>query len=308
MILTKKTGYCKILQSVESDEEILDKEWNSINWNYVEYRIFKIQKLIFEAEKEGNYSKVNSLCRLLVNDKRSLLYSIKVVTQKNKGRRTRGVDGMVIKRDCERMALFYKLSEYKISLHNPKPVRRINVPKKNGKMRPLGIPTITDRVYQEVCKLALEPMFEAKFESTTYGFRPCRGTSDAVEKIHSFTRRLKRQYIFEGDFKSCFDTLNHEYILDKLGNFPLKGLIKKWLEAGYLENNIFYKTNAGTPQGGIISPLLANIALDGMEKALNIKYEKRKFKNGYTYVNKSKYAVIKYADDFVRQDGSFSSF
>ena len=294
-----KTGYNNILQSVESDKEILDKEWNSINWNSVEYNIFKIQKRIFEAEKEGNYRKVNSLCRLLVNDKRSLLYSIKVVTKKNKGKRTSGIDGMVIKKDYERMALFYKLSDYKISLHNPKPVRRIYIPKKNGKTRPLGIPSIIDRVYQEVCKLALEPMFEAKFESSTYGFRPCRGTSDAIEKIHTFTRGLKRKYIFEGDFKSCFDTLSHQHILDKLGNFPLKGLIKKWLKAGYLENNVFHKTMAGTPQGGIISPLLANIALDGMEDALNIKYKQRKSKNGYTYVNKSKYAVIKYADDFV---------
>ena len=303
-----KTGYNNILQSVESDKEILDKGWNSINWNSVEYNIFKIQKRIFEAEKEGNYRKVNSLCRLLVNDKRSLLYSIKVVTKKNKGKRTSGIDGMVIKKDYERMALFYKLSDYKISLHNPKPVRRIYIPKKNGKTRPLGIPSIIDRVYQEVCKLALEPMFEAKFESSTYGFRPCRGTSDAIEKIHTFTRGLKRKYIFEGDFKSCFDTLSHQHILDKLGNFPLKGLIKKWMKAGYLENNVFHKTQAGTPQGGIISPLLANIALDGMEEALNIMYKQRKSKNGYTYVNKSKYAVIKYADDFVRQDGSLSSF
>lgn len=259
----------------------------------------RYKKRIFEAEKAGDYRKVKSLCRLLVNDKRSLLYSINVVTKRNKGKRTSGIDGMVIKSDYERMALFYKLLEYKISLHNPKPVRRVYIPKKNGKTRPLGIPSIIDRIYQEVCKLALEPMWEAKFESCSYGFRPCRGTSDAIEKIHTFTRGLKRQYIFEGDFRSCFDTLSHQHILDKLGNFPLKGLIKKWLEAGYLENDIFYKTNAGTPQGGIISPLLANIALNGMEEALNIKYKQRKSKNGYTYVNKSKYAVIRYADDFV---------
>ena len=117
-----------------------------------------------------------------------------------KVKKTAGIDGMIINEDYERMALFYKLSDYKISLHNPKPVRRIYIPKKNGKTRPLGIPSIIDRVYQEVCKLALEPMFEAKFESSTYGFRPCRGTSDAIEKIHTFTRGLKRTYIFEGDF------------------------------------------------------------------------------------------------------------
>ena len=115
MILAMKTGYSYILQSVESDKEILDKEWNSINWNSIEYSIFKIQKRIFEAEKNGDYRKVNRLCRLLVNDKRSLLYGIYVVTKRNKGKRTSGIDGKIIKTDSERMALFYKLSGYKIA-------------------------------------------------------------------------------------------------------------------------------------------------------------------------------------------------
>ena len=116
VILAMKTGYNKldILQSVESDKELLDDEWKSINWNSVEQNIFKVQKRIFEAEKNGDYRKVNSLCRLLVNDKRSLLYSIKMVTKENKGRNTSGIDGMIIKEDYERMALFYKLSKYKL--------------------------------------------------------------------------------------------------------------------------------------------------------------------------------------------------
>lgn len=294
-----KTGYNTILQSVESNEEVLDKEWKSISWMSIGYAIFKIQRRIFEAEKAGDYRKVSSLCRLLVNDKRSLLYAIYIVTKRNKGRRTSGIDGKVIRTNSERMALFYKLSEYKISLHNPKPVRRIHIPKKNNKTRPLGIPSIIDRVYQEICKLALEPMWEAKFGASSYGFRPFRGTGDAIEKIHSHTRGLKRFYIFEGDFMSCFDTLSHQHILDKLGNFPLKKLIKKWLEAGYVENNVFHNTLTGTPQGGIISPLLANIALHGMEEALNIKYKRVDTKKGCHYSNNSKYVVVMYADDFV---------
>ena len=134
-----KTGYNEfILQSVESDEEMLSNEWKSLKWDYFKHSIFKIQKRIFKAEKEGNYRKVNRLSRLLVNDKRSLLYAINVVTKKNKGKRTGGVDDMVIKTDSERMALFYKLKDYKIRLYTPKPVRRIYIPKKMVRRDPWG--------------------------------------------------------------------------------------------------------------------------------------------------------------------------
>ena len=149
VILAMKTEYnnLNILQSVKSDEEIIDKEWKDINWKSIEYNIFKIQKRIFKAEKEGNYRKVNKLCRLLVNDKRSLLFAINLVTKKNKGKKTSGIDNKVFKHDYERMALFYKLKDYKISLHKPKPVQRIYIPKKNGKKRPLGIPTIKTLIF-----------------------------------------------------------------------------------------------------------------------------------------------------------------
>lgn len=148
--------------------------------------------------------------------------------------------------------------------------------------------------------MALEPIWEHRFEANSYGFRPCRGASDAIAKIHSHLRGLNRPWIFEGDFKSCFDTLDHDFIIDKIKYFPASNTIIRWLRAGYLENHVLHDTVSGTPQGGIISSLLANIALHGMGEALNIKYSReRRWDGSFIYRNRSKYVMVRYADDFV---------
>jgi RNA-directed DNA polymerase len=235
----------------------------------------------------------------MMRSKANLLLSIRKVTQENKGKRTAGVDGYKALTPTERENLYEQMKSYDLKSVKVKPVRRTYIEKKNSKkLRPLGIPVIKCRIYQNIVKNALEPQWEARFEPNSYGFRPKRSTHDAISnlynKLHSKT---SRKWIFEGDFKGCFDNLSHEHILDKIDDFPEKELIEKWLKAGYVDNDTFHETGRGTPQGGVISPLLANIALHGMEKELGVEYRLDK-RDGYLLKPKS-IGIVRYADDFV---------
>ena len=289
-----------ILEDAKHNKSVYTDQWTSIPWEKLERSIYKLQCDIARAEIDGDYRKARNLQRILLSKDSTLLYSIRRVTMLNRGYKTPGIDGMILKSHPERMALFYNLKSHGINQYEPLPVRRVYIDKTNGKKRPLGIPTITDRVYQMVVSLALEPRVEVGFEPCSYGFRPMRSAGNALAKIHRYTRRGNRPWIFEGDFKSCFDTLNHDWILKQLGNFPAKKLIQKWLKAGYLYNNMLNLTDEGTPQGGIVSPILANVALTGLDEALGIEYTKRRHNQYSTnYVNLSRYAMVRYADDFV---------
>ena len=275
-------------------------DWTAIDWQDMFKRVDKLQKRIYRATSENKFRKVRDLQRTLIYGKAALLLAIKRVTQTNKGKRTPGIDGFRALNDYERAELFDTMKNMNIKLHNPKPAFRKYIKKKNGKFRSLGIPVIMDRIYQEIIRLALEPLAEVDFEPISYGFRPRRSAHDAASRIISNIRGGKWEWVFEGDFRSCFDTLSHDFIVKQIKGFPLLNLVDKFLKAGYVDNNVLHETEEGTPQGGLLSPLLANIALNGMEDILNISYARRKDKNGnISYITKGDYRMVRYADDFV---------
>ena len=274
--------------------------WSDIDWKKTQKYVDKQRFRIFRAEHESNNRKVRNLQRMLVRSSSALLIAIKRVTQTNKGKRTPGLDGFRVLNDKQRWELFIKMKSLNINLHKPKPANRIYIPKKNGKTRSLGIPTIIDRIYQELLRMVLEPQWECRFEPTSYGFRPGRRPHDAIERIFLNINKGNWCWVFEGDFKSCFDTLNHEFILKQINGFPYVNVVGKFLKAGYVDDDVFYQPKKGTPQGGLLSPLLANIALHGLEKELGIRYSKYVLKNGYVMYNSvGNYRMVRYADDFL---------
>ncbi|MFE3982240.1 reverse transcriptase N-terminal domain-containing protein, partial [Priestia sp. YIM B13546] len=245
--------------SLRASAHVSHKGWYSIDWNTVQKYVTKLRQRIYRAEQQNQQRRVRKLQRLLLRSKANLLLSIRRVTQQNTGKRTPGVDGYTVLKPNERITLYQQLLRYNVFQHRPKPAKRTFITKKNGKLRPLGIPTIRDRVYQNVVKNALEPQWEVRFEATSYGFRPKRSTHDAISNLfNKLNTNSKKKWVFEGDFLGCFDHLNHNWIVEQTSSFSGNTIIKRWLKMGYIEQDMLHKTTEGTPQGSIVSPLLAN--------------------------------------------------
>lgn len=255
------------------------------NFNKIRKNVRKLQMRIAKAMSQNNFRKVKSLSKLLTNSFCAKLTAVhKVIT--NKGGKTAGVDNKVWKIDeIENQAKTLNRRGYR-----PKPLKRIYIPKKNGKKRPLGIPTMKDRAMQALHLLALEPIAECKADANSYGFRVYRACRDAQSQVFkALSQKTCAKYIFEADIKACFDNIDHNWLLNNI--LSDKEILRKWLKAGYIESKNLYPTKNGTPQGGIISPTLMNLALDGLETVIRKKFPY--WKSGH------KVNFIRYADDFI---------
>jgi RNA-directed DNA polymerase len=268
--------------------------WSSTHWVEIESKVSKLRTQIFLAKLHGNDIRLRTLQAKALNSKCNLLWSIRRVTSINRGKNTAGIDKLVYLTPERRWNLFLQLSKVDLSTWVPQPVRRIEIPKPGRtEKRPLGIPNIRDRVVQAVVKNALEPEWEAQFEHGSYGFRPSRNCADAMGRIWRILSSKKRVWILDADIVGCFNNIAHGPLLRQIEGFPAQALVARWLKAGYFKNDVFFNTDIGTPQGGGVSPLLANIALHGMEAALKVRYHSTQ---GYVI---SKYVPIRYADDFM---------
>ena len=268
-------------------------EWYAIDWQAIHRNVRRLQARIVKAVKQGRWGKVQALQRLLTHSFSGKALAVRRVTE-NQGKKTPGVDRETW--DTPEMKTV-AVQNLKHRGYQPQPLRRVYIPKSDGvTMRPLGIPTMKDRAQQALHLLALDPVVETIADHNSYGFRQQRSCADALAQCFTILCRPNPQWILEGDIKSCFDRISHDWLL---AHVPMdRAILQKWLKAGYMDKHVFHETTDGTPQGGIISPALANCALDGLERLLREKFSPNRplpsLGGKLPCVN-----LVRYADDFI---------
>jgi RNA-directed DNA polymerase len=274
--------------------------WETIDWRSCEQQVQRLRQRIFKATQEQDWAKVRNLQKLMLRSRANTLVSVRQVAQRNAGRKTAGIDGEVALTSSDRAELAVQVHRT-ISSWRPMAVKRVYIPKASNraKLRPLGIPVIMDRCHQARVRNALEPEWEARFEPRSYGFRPGRSCQDAIEALFNTLcgRNAKRLWILDADLSAAFDKIDHSHLLSMLDTFPGREMIAGWLTAGVFEHGKgFAPTEEGTPQGGVISPLLLNVALHGLEEAAGARYQNTGRTAGRGLPGAP--VLVRYADDF----------
>lgn len=285
--MTQRTGIRRELEATEQSAagaSLRPVDWHSIQWKKANRNVRRLQRRIVQAQQQGKKRTVRALQFILTRSFSARSLAVRRVTE-NSGKRTPGVDGQLLETPEKKAQAVQNLTTED---YQPQPLKRVFIPKRNGQLRPLGIPTMQDRAQQALHKLALEPIAETTADPNSYGFRPARSVADAIEQVvNALCRPDSAQWILEGDIQSCFDEISHEWLL---AHTPLnRAILRQWLAAGFLDQqHVHHPTTTGTPQGGVISPVLMNLTLDGLEPLLARHFPPR---HGH------KVNFVRYADD-----------